>query len=128
MQNLSPHSFDMARHEERLDRLISESYSSSFMSNSKWRRLFLALADAGFGDGRLLWKFVGRAEPVLGAAPGAECLGKSYITRTSFAAFPYKEIEWIEVPGLAELPASVLEVGQFEALAVPTGIRLLGYR
>jgi len=98
------------------------------MSNSKWRRLFLALEDAGLSDGRLSWKFVGRDEPVLGAAPTADCLGDAYISRASFAAFPYKEIEWVEVPGLAELPSSVLAAGQFEALSVATGVRLLGYR
>lgn len=98
------------------------------MSNSKWRRLFLAMEDAGLDRCQLLWKFVGRDEPVMGAAPDADCLGDSHITRTSFAAFPYKEIEWIEVPGLAELPTSVSAVGEFETVASASGVRVYGHR
>ena len=98
------------------------------MSNSKWRRLFLAMADYGPSISHLRWKFVGRDEPVTGAAPDADCLGDSYITRTSFAAFPYKEIEWVEVPGFVELPATVAAAGEFETIAFPSGVRLYGYR
>jgi hypothetical protein len=125
---MTPQTFDMAAHEDRLDRVIARSFSASFMSNSKWRRLFLAMAGSSPSISHLRWKFVGRDEAVTGTAPDADCLGDSYITRTSFSAFPYKEIEWIEVPGLVELPATVAAVGEFETIAFPSGVRLYGYR
>ena len=125
---MTSHTFDMAAHEDRLDRIVSRSYSASFMSNSKWRRFFLAMAEASPNINNFRWKFVGREEPATGAAPDAKCLGERYVTRTSFAAFPYKEIEWIEVPGLLELPAAVAAIGKFETSTSPSGVRLYGYR
>jgi hypothetical protein len=125
---MTPQTFDMTAHEARLDRIISRSFSASFMSNSKWRRLFLALAEPRLNIHNLLWKFVDREAPIVGAAPDADCLGESYITRTSFAAFPYKEIEWVEIPGQAELPASVAAAGAFESVVLTSGVRLYGYR
>ena len=125
---MTSQTFDLAEHESRLDRIIARSYSASFMSNSKWRRLFLALAEPELNIRSLRWKFVGRETVATGAAPDAECLGDSYVTRTSFAAFPYKEIEWVEIPGLPELPASVAAVGSFETAGSSNGVRLYGYR
>ena|SRR5688572_11912971 len=125
---MTSQAFDMAEHEERLDRVIARSFSTTFMSNSKWRRLFSALAATDPAIRKLRWKFVGRDAEVEGAAPDAECLGGSYVTRTSFAAFPYKEIEWVELPDLSDLPQSVAAVGKFEATQTPTGVRIYGYR
>jgi hypothetical protein len=125
---MATQTFDMTAHEVRLDRIISNSFSASFMSNSKWRRFFLAIAAPDLNIKNLRWKFVGRDNPIIGAAPDADCLGELYITRTSFAAFPYKEIEWIEFPGLSELPPSVATIGKFETTMHPSGVRLYGYR
>ena len=98
------------------------------MSDSKWRRFFLALAEADPRISSLRWKFVGRDTAPIGVAPDDECLGDKYISRTSFAVFPYKEIEWVELPGLAALPAEVAAVGKFETLQTLGGVRVLGYR
>ena len=138
--------FDMRAHEARLDRLIDKSFSASFMSNSKWRRLFLALATPDLEIGQLVWKFVGRDLPVRGGAPDPECLGEIYIRDTTFSPFPYKEIEWIDIPRTrvppgdesvsfkhqpqdVELAQRVFaSVGQFEVALLPEGLRVYGYR
>ena len=125
---MNPHTFDMAAHETRLDRLIAGSFSASYMSNSKWRRLFLALEQSDVPIPKLRWKFVGREEPVTGATPDESCLGTQYITRTSFSAFPYKEIEWVEIPELKELPPAALAVGLFETETCSGGVRVYGYK
>ena len=88
----------------------------------------MALAEALPESYRFRWKFVDRDEPVMGAAPSERCLGERYVTRTSFAAFPYKEIEWVELPDLTELPATVAATGEFETSTSPNGVRLYGYR
>jgi hypothetical protein len=141
-----PQIFDMSAHEARLDRLISQSFSASFMSNSKWRRLFLALTAPELGVHQLVWKFVGRDLPIRGAAPDAECLGETIIRDTSFAPFPYKEIEWIEIPRANIRPGDesvpfkhrpqdpeaaqrILDaLGQFEMTLLPEGLRVYGYQ
>jgi hypothetical protein len=143
---MAKQTFDMIAHEARLDRLIVRSFSASFMSNSKWRRLFLALATPELGINQLVWKFVGRELPVLGAAPDAECLGETIIRDTSFAPFPYKEIEWIEIPRSYVFPGDetvpfkhrsqdpekalpmFAALGQFEMALLPEGLRVYGYR
>ena len=139
-----PQTVDMSAHEDRLDRLIGQSFSASFMSNSKWRRLFLALAAPELGVNQLVWKFVGRELPVRGAAPDAECLGETIIRDASFAPFPYKEIEWIEIPRSNIRPCDesvpfkhrpqdpetaqrmLAALGQFEMALLPEGLRVYG--
>jgi hypothetical protein len=128
VMKMSPHTFNIKAHESRLDVTIAQSFSTSFMSNSKWRRFFLALAEVDPRISTLRWKFVGRDIPPVGAAPDDECLGDKYISRTSFAVFPYKEIEWVELPGITALPAAVAAVGKFEIVQTPGGVRVLGYR
>ncbi|MFC0682963.1 hypothetical protein ACFFGH_34475, partial [Lysobacter korlensis] len=123
--------FNMERHSADLDRTIAQSFSASFMSNSKWRRLFMALSAPHLAVHQVLWKFVGREPVVLGATPDAECLGELFVERTSFATFPYKEIEWVEVPPAHDLDAveqALTAVGQFEIRRLETGLRVYGHR
>jgi hypothetical protein len=120
--------FDMGKHEAALDKIVVRSFSASYMSNSKWRKCFLALASHQPAINSLMWKFVGREDPIRGAAPDLPCLGESYVTRTSFSAFPYKQIEWVEIIGATEMPSAVTAVGQFEYALLPSGVRIYGYR
>jgi hypothetical protein len=138
--------FDMKAHEERLDALIRQTYSSSFMSNAKWRRLFQVLADEDLGVDQLIWKFVGRETEVRGAVPDGEGLGDKYVSGSSFSPFPYKEIEWIEVPAKSvpryweQVPQmhrpqpvdrvieALTAVGQFEIEHRTGGTRIYGWR
>jgi hypothetical protein len=138
--------FDMAAHEAKLERVVVQSFSASFMSNSKWRRAFAALSSAELGLVQLAWKFVGREHAVRGAVPDAESLGETYVRDVGFSVFPYKEIEWIEVPSLSvpwgyeSLPLThrpqntigakkALEVvGHFEMTLSSEFLRVYGYR
>jgi hypothetical protein len=141
-----PQTFDMSAHEAHLDRLIGQLFSASFMSNNKWRRFFLAIAAPELRINQLVWKFVGRELPVRGAAPDAGCLGEAIIRDTSFSPFPYKEIEWIEIPRANIRPGDesvpfkrrpqdpetvqrmLATLGQFEMALLPEGLRVYGYR
>lgn len=138
--------FDMSAHEAKLDRLIAATFSSSSMSNAKWRKAFLALSSPELGLVQLVWKFVGRSETLRGGVPDESCLGDLYIRDVGFSGFPYKEIEWVEVPRLAifrgyesipfkrkpqdaALAREVLNLlGQFDLETVSEGLRLYGYR
>jgi hypothetical protein len=108
--------------------MIAGSFSASFMSNSKWRRFFTALKQVEPPVSHLTWKFVGRDQPIRGAIPDSKCLGDRYISRTSFSVFPYKEIEWVELPGAADLPSQIMAVGQFSTSVTQAGVRVYGYR
>lgn len=143
---MDPHVFDMAAHEAKLDRLIAQLFSCSYMSNSKWRRAFSALASPSLRLRQLVWKFVGRELAVRGAVPDAGCLSEMYVRDVGFSAFPYKEIEWIDVPlmsiprGSESIPfkhhrqdaegarRSLEAVGKFEMVLLPDGLRVYGYR
>ncbi|MFO3797254.1 MAG: hypothetical protein ACK8QZ_08230, partial [Anaerolineales bacterium] len=125
---------------------IARSFSASFMSNSKWRRAFQALSAPELEIEALLWKFVGKKLAVRGGVPDADCLGERYVRDVGFAQFPYKEIEWIEVPpaniprGFEQVPfkhrphdlaracAALERAGQFELTHLPEGLRVYGYR
>ena len=143
---MHPQTFDMAAHEAKLDRLIAQSFSASFMSNSKWRRAFSALAAPELQLDQLVWKFVGRERAVRGGVPDADCLGELYVRNVGFSVFPYKEIEWVEVPhtviprGYESVPfkhgrqdleravEALNAVGQFDTALFPEGLRVYGYR
>jgi len=120
--------FDFAEHERRLRKTVVESFSRSFMSDAKWRRFFEALAVEHPPVTHLRWKFVGRDMTILGATPDSECLGDRYIDRTSFARFPYLEIEWVEIPDRSGLSVNVLRAGAFETEPTTGGVRVYGYR
>jgi hypothetical protein len=128
MSNAMSKTFDFAEHERTLRKTVVESFSRSFMSDAKWRRFFEALAVEDPPITHLLWKFVGRDMAIRGATPDFECLGDRYIDRTSFARFPFLEIEWVEIPDRSELPVNVRAVGGFETEPTTGGIRVYGYR
>lgn len=143
---MNPSVFDMAAHEAKLDRFIAQSFCASFMSNSKWRRAFSVLASPDLQLSQLVWKFVGRDIAIRGAIPDSDCLGEVYVRDVGLSAFPYKKIEWIEVPFVsvprgsesipfkhkpqdAEQAQRALEaIGEFETALLPDGLRLYGYR
>ena len=128
MSNAMSKTFDFAEHERKLRKTVVESFSRSFMSDAKWRRFFESLVVEDPPVTHLLWKFVGRDLAIRGATPDFECLGDRYIDRTSFARFPYLEIEWVEIPARTELPVNVRAAGGFETEPTTGGVRVYGYR
>jgi len=91
--------FDFVAHEEKIDKLIKRSFSSSFMSNAKWRKCF-TLLDSKAPDIQLIWKFIGsQNEGVRYGIPPIEALEEKYInSRFWYGPMYYKEIEWVEFP------------------------------
>ena len=116
------------------------------MSNSKWRRLFEALDRPELGLDQVIWKFVGRDAELRSAPPGLADLAESYVADSILSGFPYKEIEWLEIPirsvprGWEHVPQKhraqdldhILEtirtVGQFEIERRERGVRIYGWR
>jgi hypothetical protein len=98
------------------------------MSDAKWRKLLLALREAGVGQ--MTWKFV-RSEQLSHQEPPPEwalmesCLGDFGIA----PAVPYREIDWIEVPtAQADRAREALDrVGEFRTEQHDSGLRILGY-
>ncbi len=111
----------------RLDATIALA-TACHMSDTKWRKLFAALAELAVGD--LRWKFI-RDERVFvyRVPPAAEVLEQSLGDVLPYPYGPYREIEWIEVP--AEQSAGVVEalgtVGKFPVQELDSGVRIVGY-
>ena len=88
---------------ERLDRLIARKFQHSHMSNTKWRKFFVALVSF---DSQVLhanFKFVDDEKIWHTHLPFAGELNEEYVDG-SVGAFSYKEIEWIEIPAQVALP------------------------
>ena len=116
------------------------------MSDSKWRRLFESLDSRGLGLHQVIWKFVGRDREFRSSLPSVDQLKESYVVDFAFNDFPYKEIEWVEVPAVAipygweQVPAkhspqdlervtqTLTDIGQFEIERRERGLRIYGWR
>ena len=95
--------FDFVEHENKIDKLIKNSFGSSYMSNSKWRKC-LTLVDKVAPNIQVVWKFVGSENEGVrhGIAP-MESLEEKYMnSRFWFGPRYYKEIEWIEFPRIGK--------------------------
>jgi hypothetical protein len=116
------------------------------MSNTKWRRFFEAISNPEFEIDQLVWKFVDSEHEIRGATPPLDGLGEKYISGSSFSVFPYKEIQWVEIPflnipgGWEKVPFKhrpqdaeqalkrLNDLGTFEIERHENGIRIFGYR
>jgi hypothetical protein len=85
--------FDFVAHEQKVDKEIAKQFSASFMSNSKWRKLF-ALLDTVDTELQVIWKFVGaQNNGVRDTLPPLKALSETYLTDSFwFGPCYYKEI------------------------------------
>lgn len=127
-------------------------FSASFMSNTKWRKLFTVIHDKSLPLAICYWKLVKKEKPIYGWLPDVESLGEdqvSYIgdfTGQYLDPVPYYEIEWIEIPDrqgdqayenapikytyqdLGAILKKIEAIGQFELAVTETAIRIYGYK
>ncbi|WCL51043.1 DUF6678 family protein [Leptospira sp. GIMC2001] len=138
--------FDISEHEDRIDKLISKIFNHSFMSNSKWKKLFTALDNEDIVLNQINLKLVDRDIPFLSYMPKSEDLEEFWISEgTNSYNYFYKEIEWLEltwvgkIEGYKSIPFKhyhqdiekaielVKTIGSFRYELLSTGLRIYGY-
>jgi hypothetical protein len=146
-----PSPVNMDEWEAGIDRAIAKRrFTASFMSDSKWRRLFTILARPDLGIRQALWKFVDLETPLRFGLPDTEDLAGK-LSRSGWffepgGESPFKRIEWVEITrldipyGWEKIPhkhrqqnvdtavALLEEAGQFELESTELGVRIYGYR
>lgn len=135
-----------ARIEERLKKLIKRDFEFSFMSNSKWRKLFIALAPLKLEQ--VYWKFVDHKDEFRDRFVEEEDLMERFIGDCGLAGgpFAYRRIQWVEIPTTGVNPLyekiphmnfkqdieaveSILKsIGEFETERTERGIRIYGHK
>ena len=98
------------------------------MSDAKWRKLFEALRELGFGP--LQWKFIRDDRVFVQPVPPATAvLERTLGDVLPYPYGPFREIEWVEIP--AERAAAVVEsliaIGRFPIHQGESGVRVVGY-
>jgi len=136
-----------ARIEERLKKLIKRDFDCSFMSNSKWRKLFRALAPLKLEQA--YWKFVDCKDEFRDRFVEEKYLMERFIGDCCLSRgepFAYRRIQWVEIPTIGtnyqyekipqmnfkqdiEAVESILEsIGEFETEITERGIRIYGHK
>ena len=123
-------------------------YSSSFMSNSKWRKLFAVVNDGSTPLSACVWKLVTEKEPKNGFLPDIEQLGDDCVGDCGAlnGPFSFKEIEWLFLPSkvghqpydkapmkyeyqeIDKIKELIDSAGQFEYEATDEGVKIYGYK
>jgi hypothetical protein len=133
---------------DRSARFARREFSHALMSDTKWRKLFAAVDEAGVRPERILVKFMRAPQPAEMIWPGLE---------TQHAPWPWidsglgpielRTIEWILIPTTFQVPRWVSNVppaevhqdldrieevltqlGQFPVERTAEGLRITGYR
>lgn len=135
-----------ARMEEHLKKLISRKFETSFMSNAKWRKLFIALEPTQLKQA--YWKFVDLDDEIRDAFLDEEDLMEKFVGDCGVCGgpFAYRRIEWVEIPAIGKNPQyekvpymnfkqdvkaveSILaSIGEFEIENTERGIRIYGHK
>lgn len=135
-----------ARIEEQLKKFIRRNFNASFMSNTKWKKLFIALEPLEIAQA--YWKFVDLDEEFLDLLVSKHDLMDKFIGESGLRIGPcaYRRIEWIEIPHIGKdlvtpnvpflnfeqntkgIVPILNEIGKFELRATDRGIRIYGYK
>ncbi len=83
-----------ARIDEELDRIIHCRFTSLFMSNSKWRKLFTVLDRSELNIVEAIWEFIDSEKEERCCTPKSDDLVEKYVDDFSLVGpFAYKYIE-----------------------------------
>jgi hypothetical protein len=121
---------EMAAHERHIDRIIKSNFTTSCMSNAKWRRAFDALQDVLVSVTGCRWKFVDSDRIHESVLPDENSVEEEGYIEATFGIINLKHVEWVEVATSepAEAEAALAARGQFAVECIIGGIRLFGYR
>lgn len=136
--------FDLKEQEDRVAKLVSSKYSASFMSNTKWEKLFKALDTNDLLIKYILLKRVNRKEPYISYMPKVDDLEGIWVSEGKGECnYFYKEIEWIELIHVhkpSNIPSQCIyqstevafnvinNIGKFEIELNHSGLRIYGYK
>jgi hypothetical protein len=133
---------------ERLGRLARREFPQALMSDSKWRKLFAAVDQAGLAPERVLVKFIDVDDIKSMRFPAASALHppRPYIDTFEFGPIELRSIEWLLIPRQADIrgvdgvPARMVEqdvdtiyelvasLGKFPLEQIEDGLKVIGHR
>ena len=124
----------MALGEKRINK-ITKSFSASFMSNAKWRKLLTLLANSiylvnsPYLRDRYRWKFVDSEKIFETPIIEVEELDENYIKDGRNQPFIYREVEWLEIvtDDPKEITDELLKHGQFALDKSEKGFKIIAY-
>lgn len=120
----------------------SEKYSVSYMSNSKWLKLFSAWAESDIEIDFSNWKYIDSDHEEVHCLPKSNDLLENRFSDGRFQPFEYKWILSIYIPqtyrpvsnvgferkqNIEELKSIARNVGQFPIFDIKNGIEIRGY-
>ena len=135
-----------ARIDEKLDKIIKARFSVSYMSNSKWRKLFTVLDVPDLMLNQCYWKFIDNNHDFLGWFTKSDELMEKYVGDYGAGPFAFKRIEWVELckvgksAGYEKVPFKhwqqdidealkiLKKTGQFETELTKRGLRIYGFK
>lgn len=122
--------FDLKAYEVKIDKIINQSFSTSLMSNPKWRKLFSAISTHGVAEGQINLKRVNREKPYMTYLPELEDIEELWVSEgKNDCNYFYKEIEWVELLGNPKKINNVLDsIGQFFCSNTKSGVVIYGYK
>lgn len=90
---------------QRISALARREFSSAHMSDTKWRKLFAALAGADLHLCQMVVKFIEGADARAMAFPSKPALHppRPYIDTGEYGPIELRAIEWLEIPAIARL-------------------------
>lgn len=133
---------------ERLTHLAKREFSSALMSDTKWRKLFLALSTVRAPEGQMLVRFLEVDEVRVMRIPSESALWcpLPYIDTFEYGPVELRAIEWLEIPAIAcwstqnngamrqvaqdlnKFRTALCGLGQFPLVETSRGIRFKGYK
>lgn len=138
------------RHDlERIGRLARARFSHALMSDTKWRKLFVAVDDAGLRPQRVAIKFIEVDKVYLIGWPGNETMyaPRPWIDTSEFGPIELRSVEWLLIPsvfhearGSPNVPPRavrqeiesirllLVSLGHFPVEISDEGLRIVGYK
>lgn len=95
------------------------------MSDTKWRKAFRAISEAGFGIREMLVKFIDVEEPKRMRFPPSLACPLVYMDTIEFGPTELRSIEWLELE--ADIEPLLAPLGKFLIEKSDHGSRLIGY-
>ena len=131
-----------------MDDIALKKYSRSFMSNSKWRKLFSIVNESNVSFTHCHWKLITESSSKKGHLPDFNSLGNDHVGDCGAlnGPFLFKSIEWVSVPmkfsykpykgaptshklqSIEHLVEQLDAIGKFEYEKSSEGLKIYGYK
>ncbi len=110
---------------DRIGRLARREFSQALMSDTKWRKLFEAVGEAGLSSEQILVKFIESDEPKRMCFPDLAALHppRPYVDTIEFGPIELRAIEWLPIPSFATSNAVLPRSRRAWSSKISTGSR-----